>query len=296
MQVFFKNRQTQTLYRRVSFFHLVKEMKTTTILEGYLKAYPMALQLALALSGSRKATATELASEFGVSVPTMYRLTSHMEELGILVSERVGRRRVFALADEATTLVSELAPWLDQALEKKGEKISQRLKIAKMLKEDLAIPVSLRSIHTIVRPAIKLEINKLLPKSLRRARIISESILGERPRFDLVLRDNKDKIVAVEIKIIDTPRTARERLGVLASYAAFGLPISMLILVYLVYPVPGTQHWLVDAEKLNQALSSLIGGKLKIVPIVEKVTELEAFDVEKIKKIAMEVVRNIMEE
>jgi len=270
-------------------------MKTVSVLEGYLKSSPMALQIALELSNGRKATATELAAEFGVSVPTMYRVTSQMEELGVLVSERLGRRRAFRLADDATELVAGLASWLKQALEKRGEQVLQRLKIAKMLREDLAIPVNLRSVHTIVKSAIKVEIDRLLPKGFRKGRLHFEPVLGEKPAFDLTFKHFQGRVVAVEIKVIDTPRMARERLGILASYTAFGLPLSMLVLVYLVYPVPGTQHWLVDAANLEQALSSLTGGKLKVVPIVEKVTELEALDAEVMRKIAMKVVQEMTE-
>jgi predicted transcriptional regulator len=261
---------------------------------SYLMMRPLAVNVALALIDKEEGmTATDLAEEFGVSVPTMYRLTSEMEELGLLSSKRIGRRKIFAMVDDMTQFIGQFAQSLQKTL--KRNPIEQRLVVTKMLREDFIVPLSPRYRDRLVRTALKRRVKELLPRGLRERRPRFTEILGEKPSFDLTVGTN-DKIIAIEIKSLETSRNVRERLGILVSYALIErMKLHALILVYLIYPIGGTKSWLINKEEVERMIHVLKLEGLPVIPIVIETTEPEILDPPFLESVAQTIVKKVLE-
>ncbi|MHA1835178.1 MAG: helix-turn-helix domain-containing protein [Candidatus Baldrarchaeia archaeon] len=261
---------------------------------SYFMMRPLAVNVALALMDNEKGmTATDLAEEFGVSVPTMYRLTSEMEELGLLTSKRVGRKKIFTLTNDMVQSIERIAQSLQKTLQRNP--IEQRLVVTKMLREDFIVPLSPRYRDRLIRTALKRKVKELLPRGFRERRPRFTEILGDKPSFDLTVGTN-NKIIGIEIKSLETSRNVRERLGILASYALIErTKLHALILVYLIYPIGGTKSWLINKEEVEKMIEALNLGDLPLVPIVIETTEPQVLDPSFLESIAQTVVKKVLE-
>lgn len=263
-------------------------------IERYIRTRPLAFNIALALMKSGEMTATELSNEFNISVPTMYRLTKEMEELGLLIAKQLGRKRLFSLNAEAAKQIEAIAPSIQELL--KGKTTAQNLFVARLLKEEFAVPMNPRYINVLLRTALKSRIKQLLPNGIRRRRPITNIVFGEKPSFDLTVGTNS-KVVAIDIKTVDSPKSIMESIGRLASFSSVDIGLEAIVPVYLIHPVPvrGTEMWLMSTEEVERTIAQMSRQNFRILPVVMKVTEEDLLNPSFIESLATKIVQKIEE-
>ena len=124
----------------------------------------------------------------------------------------------------------------------------------------------------MLRKTLKKRIRQLLPAGVRPKRPRLDIVYGEIPSFDMIFGDDEVNI-AVELKILDSPRNVREAVGSVASLASRDIGLDALIPVFLLLPVPirGINAGPVDSEEILDILSPLSSDTVEIDPIVERV-------------------------
>ena len=154
----------------------------------------------------------------------------------------------------------------------KNHSVERALSAAKTLVDELRIPLSPRYMNSVLKTALKRRVHELLPAGMKRKRTRLRFIFGEIPTFDLVLGDD-EVTVAVEIRILDSPRNVLEAVGAVASLASHDIGLDTIIPVFLLLPVSirGIDSWPVDSEEILEILSPLSHDVLRIDPIVEMV-------------------------
>ena len=163
-----------------------------------------------------------------------------------------------------------MSPELWQAI--KNDSVESRLFAAKTLVDELRIPLTTRYVGSMLRKTLKRRVRRILPAGLRSKRPRLDIIYGEIPSFDMIFGDD-DVNVAVELKILDSPRNVREAVGSVASLASRDIGLNAIIPVFLLLPVPirGIDAGPVDSEEILDILSPLSSDAVRIDPIVERV-------------------------
>ncbi len=240
-------------------------------IEKYFKVRPLALNIAIALVTEPKGmSASQLSKQLDMSVQIVGRLTEEMQRLGLLTSKGKGRRQLFQVVSGLSERIFEMSPELWQAI--KNNSVESRLFAAKTLVDELQIPLTTRYVGAMLRKTLKERVRKLLPEGVRPKRPRLDIVYGEILSFDMFFGDDRVNI-AVELKILDSPRNVREAVGSVASLASRDIGLDAIIPVFLLLPVPirGIDAGPVDSEEILDILRPLSSDAVRIDPIVERI-------------------------
>jgi len=269
-------------------------MTQTAVLETYFLEQPLALNVVLFLLQREKGmTATDLAEEFGVSVPTMYRLTADMERLGLLEGERVGRRNVFTVRAGLSEELPRIAEHVQSLLRKKSP-IEQKLIVAKKMLTEYPVSLSPRASQLLVGSVLKQKVLDNLPHGLRKRQIRNlRTGLGEHLHLDLVVGTN-DKTMGIELKIIEIPRHVHDLLGFIGSLTPLRrMGLRGLVVVCLIAPLRG--KWLLSSDEVENILRFQDRSEFRLIPIVELASQSDILDPEFLEKLAKDVAAKVWE-
>ncbi len=262
--------------------------------ESYFVERPLALPVTELLRDHADGlTATDLALELHVSVPTMYRLTGQMWRLNFLKAERDGRKLIFTLNSEIIPALPQIAERVQRALSRTTSS-HYRLSLARNLIEQYPLPLSPRATQILVTSVIKQNIHKLLPTGVRPRRPGKLStVIGESAKFDLYI-GTEEKFVAVEMKIIETAHHVRDRLGILATVSASAnRGLAAIVIAYLLTPLGG--QWIIEEESVGKLLSSISRPELPLLAVISKATPQELLDVEFTERFAKRITQKVRE-
>jgi hypothetical protein len=229
-----------------------------------------------------------------MSVPTLYRLTLEMHQLRLLASEKHGRRNLFKISTSAEGLLPSAYSNAKTIFESRQSKIDQQLSMTKSVLEDYNLSLSPRVAESIVFSTLKRKINEYLSSGIRYRNIGSlKTVLNERVRFDLYLGTNQ-KYVAIELKILETLRGLRERIGTLSMIDVMMKKggFSGIIVVYIISTLGG--KWFIDEETVSNAISR-IPRNIVLVPIVSKADRYQILDTKFLDQLAGRIMEKAKE-
>lgn len=238
-------------------------------------------------------TATDLAEEFGVSVPTMYRLTLDMQRLGLLEGERIGRKNIFTVKASLSEELPRIAKRVQSVLQKRPP-IEQKLVVAQKILTEYPVPLSPRASQLLVRSVFKHKVLGNLPRGLRKRQLRTlRTALDERLHLDLVVGTN-DKVMGVEFRILEVPRHVHDLLGFIGSLVPLrGVGFRGLVVVCLICPLRG--KWLMDSDKVNELLTFQDRPEFRVIPIVECASQSDILSPEFLERLAKDVVAKVLE-
>jgi DNA-binding transcriptional ArsR family regulator len=228
---------------------------------------PLFLSIAHLLNHKRDGmTATELAEELHLSVPTLYRATLEMFNLHLLNSNRKGKRIVYSLPYEIIIQLPKIYPTFKE-IDYSNNKMD-RLSITKAVAEEYNLPLNPRVTENMVISVIKEKIKENLPKGFRvRNTSAMKTLLNDSIKFDLCIGLN-EAIYALDLKIIDTSRSLHERIGTISLLESLeSTTISKIIIAYIILPINGKP--IVDDNILLKAIDRLnsINDKVNFILI-----------------------------
>ena len=119
-------------------------------------------------------------------------------------------------------------------------------------------------------------------------------ILDEPVRFDLCL-GNENKFVVIELKVIETLRGMKERLGTLVTLDLKQRDaLAGIILAFIVSPIAG--RWLIDVDVVIKAIESLNEGrKIKFFPVVSKADRHQVIDPDFLDQFSTRILEKVKE-
>ena len=229
-----------------------------------------------------------------MSVPTLYRLTLEMHQLRLLANGKHGRRNVFKISRSAKVLLPSAYSNAKTILESKQSKIDQQLSMTKSVLEDYNLSLSPRVAESIVFSTLKQKINEYLPNGIRYRDVSSlKTVLNERVRFDLYLGTNQ-KYVAIELKILETLRGLRERIGTLSMIDVIMKRggFSGIIVVYIISTLGG--KWFIDEETVSNAITRIPRNTV-LVPIISKADRYQILDTNFVDQLACRIMEKVQE-
>ncbi len=259
-------------------------------IDGYLLEKPVALAVAQVLTNNENGfTATDLAEELHMSVPTLYRYTNDMYKLGLLEGIQKGRRFVF----HATVLLKDRVPQATKQISKIEPKSKfERLSVTKELLDRYDLLLNPRTADIMVNSVIKQLLKENLPKGIRPRIVSVKTILNENIRFDFSLGTN-DKVVAIEIKIIETFKSLRDRLSTLSMLDVVKSErLEGIVIAFILTPIGG--KWLLDEDMIKNAINSM-NNPVKIIPVVVKVGRNEILDTDFLRGYSNQILRKVKE-
>jgi hypothetical protein len=167
--------------------------------------------------------------------------------------------------------------------------------MTKSVLEAYNLSLSPRVAESIVFSTLKQKINEYLSNGIRHRNIGSlKTVLNERVRFDLYLGTNQ-KYAAIELKIIETLRSLRERIGTLSMIDMTkkgGGGFSGIIVVYIISSLGG--KWFIDEETVSKAISR-IPKNTTIAPIISKADRTQILDIDFLHEIAARIMEKTKE-
>lgn len=265
-----------------------------SMLETYFLERPLALNVVLfLLQRGEGMTATELAEEFGVSVPTMYRLTTEMQRLGLLEGERKGRKNIFTVRTELASDLPRIAEHVKSLLRTKPP-VEQKLLIAQKMLTEYPIPLSPRASQLLVGSVFKYKVSENLPPRLRKRQLRNvRTVLGERLRLTMVVGTEKD-IVGIEFKMLEAPRHVRDLLGFIGSLALLReIGLKGIVVVSVICPLQ--DRWLIDPKEVYDLLSFQDKPGFRVLPIVECASRSDILSPDFIERLAKDVIAKVEE-
>jgi predicted transcriptional regulator len=256
-----------------------RKMETEQILQSYFMERPLAMSVIHLLSENKQGlTATRLAEILHLSVPTLYRLTLEMHQRRLIVNEKKGRRNVFRISPTIEHDISHVYDNVKKSLDSISAARTDSLVMTNSILKDYNLSLSPRVAESMIFSAIKQKIFLKMPEGIR-SRITTpvRTVLDESVRFDLCL-GNEKKFVAIELKIIETQRGLRERIGTLVTLnLKQHINLAGIILAFIVSPIAG--RWLIDDNAVIGAIESLNDGrKIKLFPVVSKAERHQVID------------------
>jgi predicted transcriptional regulator len=259
----------------------------------YFISRPLALSIIHLVSGIKDGlTATELADQLHLSVPTLFRYTHEMEQVGLLKSEKHGRKNVFKISNNSVKeMLPETYGYVKNILETESKKKQQRTFESTSILKDYNIPMNPRVAQSMVVSALKRKISENLPVGVRSRNVRVFTILGEPIKFDFVVGTD-NKVVAIELKIVETMRNLRERVGTLAMIGKDN-PLVGVIEAYMISPIGGKV--IVQDSVVENAINSLNKGFVKIVPVIANITPYQILDNNFLEEFSKRIVRKIKE-
>lgn len=216
-----------------------------------------------------------------------------MHQLRLLASEKHGRKNVFKISPLAEGLLPSAYTNAKTILEYKQSKIDQQLSMTKSILEDYKLSLSPRVAETMVFSTLKQKISEHLPNGIRYRNIGSlNTVLNERVRFDLYLGTNR-KYVAIELKILETLRSLRERIGTLSMIDVMKKGgFSGIIVVYIISTLGG--KWFIDEETVSKAISR-IPKNMILVPIISRADRSQILDINFLDELAGSIMEKVKE-
>jgi len=262
------------------------------VLETYFLERPLALTVILfLLRQERGMTATDLAEEFGVSVPTMYRLTMDMQRLGLLGSERLGRKNIFTPKTGLSGILPQIAEHV-QSLLRKRPPIEQKLIVAKKILTEYPVPLSPKASQLLIASVFKHKVLDNLSPGLRKRRI-SGRVLDERLRLDMVVGTD-DMAVGIELRMLEVPRHVHDLLGFIGSLTPLrSVGLRGVIVVGLISSLQG--RLFLDPGVVKDLLRFQDKPEFRVISIVEYVTQSDVLSPEFLERIAKDAVEKIRE-
>ncbi|MDE1853280.1 MAG: hypothetical protein KGI38_05985 [Thaumarchaeota archaeon] len=265
-----------------------------TTAETYFMDRPIALSVAAYLADYDKGkTATELAFEFHVSVPTMYRVMNEMWRYRLLTPSRNGRRVEYQLSDD---LKKALPAFMSKMKPPSRGVVAADRKLGMMseLMRDYRLSLGPQTAYLLVKSSIKQQVMANLPVGVRQRRLGAlRNKFGEPVRFDLFYGTD-EKSVAVDLKIIESTRHLRERLGMLASMGDLRKSgLNGIVVAYLITSM-GDQ-WLVDEKSATEALGSLNRGTLPITTVIRTAAQPDLVNPSFLKAFATSIAKSVVE-
>lgn len=262
--------------------------------QSYFLERPLALSVTHLLSQNKQGmTATELAEQLHLSVPTLYRLTLEMHQLRLLVNERHGRKNIFKISASIQDILPSIHDSVKKILDNRPSKIDQ-LMMTKTVLEDYNLSLSPRVAESMVVSVLKQKINEHLPQGVRHRNVSPlNTVLNDIVKFDLYI-GNDSKYVAIELKIIETVRGMRERIGTLAmldTQERAGL--TGIILAYIISNIGG--KWFIDEQTISKAITSLNLRNVKLLTVVSKADRVQILDTNFIDQFALSIIQKIKE-
>jgi hypothetical protein len=238
-------------------------------------------------------TATELAELLHLSVPTLYRLTLEMHQQRFLSSERQGRKNVFKISPTVEDVLPSVYENVKKIFNSSPSKLDQ-LATTKSILEDYNLSLSPRVAETMVVSIVKQKLKEQLPKGLRYRNLGPlNTVLNDQVRFDLYL-GNDDKYIAIELKIIETARGLRERIGTLAILDTNGCKgLVGVVLGYIISPIGG--QWLVDEQAISNAIASLNPRNITLSTVVLKADRFQILDTNFIDHFVTSILQKVRE-
>jgi hypothetical protein len=215
-----------------------------------------------------------------------------MHGLGLLQSERFGRKNVFVIPPSVENLLPSTYEHVKRILESRSK--HDKFASTRELVKEYNLSLSPKVAQSMVVSALRRKITENLPSGIRPRNIGAiRTVLDEPVKFDFYV-GNDVKAVAIELKIIETIRNLRERLGTLAILATRGNgAIVGIVAGYLIAPIGG--KWLVDDVTVDKAITSLNQSTFKLVPVIAKVTKYQILDNTFLEEFAKKIVNESME-
>ncbi len=247
----------------------MKEKQELQYLNSLLLDKPLFLSIAHLLSKSKSGmTATELADELHLSVPTLYRTTLEMFNLNLLHRTRIGKRILF-------TLPIKVSDYITENKSARDDNRIDHLSITKSIVEKYDLPLNTRFTENMVISIVKEKVKENLPSKIRvRHRSPMRTLLNESINFDLYL-GKENKIFVLDLKIIETSRSLHERLGSIMLLDDSENFINRIILAYILIPISG-KNTFADGAKLTVLLDKLnsISEKISFFFIISNKNEI----------------------
>jgi hypothetical protein len=270
-----------------------RKIETKQLLQSYFLERPLALSIAqLLIENKAGLTATELAEMLHLSVPTLYRITLEMHQQRFLVSKRQGRKNVFRISPS----IQDTLPSVYVDVKKRFDSPPSRLDhlaLTKTVLQDYNLSLSPRVAETMLVSAIKQKIKEHLPRGVRFRNVGPlNTVLNDAIRFDLYL-GNDEKYVAIELKIIETHRGLKEKIGTLAILDTTAREnLVGIILGYIISPIGG--QWLIDENVVAKAIAALNPRDVKLSTVVTKANRFQILDSKFVNHFVADILREAM--
>ena len=293
-------------------------MDQRQLYENYLFEKPLAVAIIHLLNEKKDEgmTATDLAEILHLSVPTLYRLTLEMHQLNLIKSERKGRKNIFKISNEFKGLLPSLEATLKNMANKNNNKDSvnnissnnstiplsyqntkfDQVSMAKSLLEEYNLPLNPRVAETMIISALKQKILSNIPLSIIPKNIQPiNTILKEKTRFDIYL-GNKDKYIAIEIKIIETTRALRESIGNIAllDLKDNNKKFAGIIIAYIISSMGGKFY--ISEKDVSEAINALSSRNNKIFAIISMADRYQILDTQFLDDFAFRILEKVKEE
>jgi hypothetical protein len=216
-----------------------------------------------------------------------------MHQQRFLTSEKKGRKNVFKISPTVKDVLPSVYEDVKKVFDSSPSKLDQ-LSMTKSVLEDYNLSLSPRVAETMVVSILKQKLKEQLPQGIRYRNIgVLTTVLNDQVRFDLYL-GNDDKFVAVELKIIETVRGLRERIGTLAILNTSGRKgLVGVVLGYIVSPIGG--QWLVDEQAISNAIASLNPRNIRLSTVILKANRFQILDTGFIDNFASGILQKVVE-
>lgn len=278
-------------------------MDQRQVFENYLFEKPLAVSIAHLLNDNKEKgmTATELAELLHLSVPTLYRLTLEMHQLRLINCERKGRKNIFKISEEFKDVIPSLSDTLKKLSHNRNNIVHgvskfDQVSMAKSILEEYNLPLSPRVAETMIISALKQKILSNLPKDIVPKNIKPiTTILKEKSRFDIYL-GNRERYVAIEIKIIETVRGLRESIGNIAllDLKDSDTKFAGIIVAYIISSMGGKFY--ISEEEVSEAINSLSIRNNKIFAIISKADRYQIIDSQFLDGFAFRILEKVKKE
>jgi hypothetical protein len=217
-----------------------------------------------------------------------------MHQQRFLVSERQGHKNVFKISPSVKDLIPSVYDDVKKIIDSTSSKKQDQLAITKSVLEDYNLSLSPRVAETMAVSVIKQKIKENLSQGIRYLNVGPIStVLADLVRFDLYL-GNDDKYVAIELKIIETLRGLRERIGTLAILdTGRRQGLAGVVLGYIISPIGG--QWFVEEQAITRAIASLNPRNIKLATVVLKADRFQVLDTKFIERFAVQLLLKVKE-
>jgi DNA-binding IscR family transcriptional regulator len=275
-------------------------MDQRQIFENYLFEKPLAVSIAHLLNEKKDdgMTATELAEVLHLSVPTLYRLTLEMHKMRLIKSERKGKKNIFKISEDFKDIVPSLSDLLKKLTQNRSDVVHSiskfdQVSMAKSLLEEYNLPLSPRVAETMIISALKQKILSNLPSDILSKNIKPiNTILKEKARFDIYL-GNRNRHIAIEIKIIETIRALRESIGNIAllDLKDSDKKFAGIIVAYIISSMGGKFY--ISEKEVSEAINALSSRNNKIFAIISKADRYQIIDSQFLDDFAFKILEKV---
>jgi hypothetical protein len=165
--------------------------------------------------------------------------------------------------------------------------------MAKSLLEEYNLPLSPRVAETMIISALKQKILSNLPPDISSKNIKPiNTILKEKARFDIYL-GNRNRNIAIEIKIIETIRALRESIGNIAllDLKDSDKKFAGIIVAYIISSMGGKFY--ISEIEVSEAINALSSRNNKIFAIISKADRYQIIDSQFLDDFAFKILEKV---